>query len=193
MKRTIIVHGMPSKEEYLNKSVDSPSNCHWLPWLQKQLLVNNILAQTPEFPEPYHPVYEEWKKVFEQMGIDKETHLVGHSAGAGFLLRWLSETETSVGKVALIAPWIDLDDELGNKNFECILDEFLLKKTTQLTVFVSNDDDEQIIRSVTEIQKNIPSIEIKNFTGKGHFTLSDMGTREFPELTEFLISNNINS
>ncbi len=57
MKTAIIVHGMPPKEEYFNSAYPSQSNKHWIPWIQKQLILNGILAQTPEMPEPYDPDY----------------------------------------------------------------------------------------------------------------------------------------
>jgi len=38
MKTAIIIHGMPYKdEEYYNIDHSASSNCHWLPWIQKQL------------------------------------------------------------------------------------------------------------------------------------------------------------
>lgn len=107
MKTAIILHGMPDKEDYFEPTADAESNCHWLPWLQRQLIVKNILAQTPEMPEPYSPNYEKWCSVFNQFTVSEETNLIGHSCGGGFLLRWLSENKQKVGKVALVAPWID--------------------------------------------------------------------------------------
>lgn len=46
MKTAIIIHGMTEKETYYNLNKDSDSNAHWLPWIQKQLLTNDILSQT---------------------------------------------------------------------------------------------------------------------------------------------------
>jgi len=45
MKTAIIIHGMPSKEEYFSPKTKSQSNGHWLPWIQKQLILNGILAR----------------------------------------------------------------------------------------------------------------------------------------------------
>lgn len=86
MKTAIIIHGMPPKEEYFNAEYPSSSNKHWIPWIQKQLILNGILAQTPEMPEPYDPDYTKWYSVFEQFTIDGDTQLIGHSCGGGFLL-----------------------------------------------------------------------------------------------------------
>ncbi len=139
MQTAIIVHGMPSKEEYLDGTVPSPSNSHWLPWLQRQLLLRGIVAQTPEMPEPYEPKYELWKSVFEQFTLNEETVLVGHSCGGGFLVRYLSENEIKVGAVVLVAPWIDTERSLATKMFDFSIDTHLAQKTRKLTVFVSSE------------------------------------------------------
>jgi len=48
-------------------------------------------------PEPYSPDYAKWCSVFKQFVIDSDTQLIGHSCGAGFLLRYLSENDVKVG------------------------------------------------------------------------------------------------
>ena len=188
MKTAIILHGMPFEEEYYNSEISSPSNTHWLSWLQQQLIVNKILAQTPEFPEPYKPVYEKWCEVFEQFKVDKDTILVGHSCGAGFLLRWLSENKINVGKVVLVAPWIDPEKELQTNFFDFEIDKELLSRVESLCVFVSSDDYKVILDSVKIITEQLPQIAVKNFEGKGHFTLGEMKTEKFPELIEYILS-----
>ena len=101
MRTAIILHGMPSKEEYFDPDNESPSNQHWLPWIQRQLILNGVLAQVIELPEPYIPKYGKWASVFEQFKVYAETDLIVHSCGAGFLVRWLSEHKIKVGKVSV--------------------------------------------------------------------------------------------
>lgn len=107
MKNAIIVHGWNSKSEYFDEGELSPSNRHWIPWLQKQLLVKGIQTQTPEMPLPYKPQYDLWKNEFEKLEPEKANILVGHSCGGGFLTRWLSENKTSHDQIILVAPWLD--------------------------------------------------------------------------------------
>jgi predicted alpha/beta hydrolase family esterase len=178
---------MPDKEKYFDTTrADSQSNSHWLPWLQQQLVLKGVLAQTPELPEPYSPDYKKWREVFEQFKIDRDTMLVGHSCGAGFLVRWLSENKIQVGKVALVGPWLDPHHTAPNKFFDFTLDPELLARTQGLSAFYSTDDGEEVLTSVEMLKAAIPALEEKKFSGRGHFTLSDMGTREFPELLEWL-------
>lgn len=190
MKTAIILHGMPDKEDYYNPKGDAESNCHWLPWIQRQLIVQGTLAQTPEMPEPYLPNYEKWSEVFSQFKVGADTDLVGHSCGGGFLLRWLSENKKKVGKLVLVAPWTDPTNELGDENnfFDFEIDSRLAERIGGIYILNSSNDDDVIHKSVEEIMKKLPSTKLVEIENKGHFTLSGMGTREFPELAEILIT-----
>lgn len=188
MKTAIIVHGMPSKKEYLDSTQPSPPNAHWLPWIQRQLILNGVLAQTPEMPEPYEPDYQKWSAVFDQFHIDADTLLVGHSCGAGFLVRWLSEHAVTVGKVALVAPWLDPTHVFSPKMFDgWQIDESLAARTANIKVFISTDDDKEQLDSVTLLKEKITGIEVQEFTDKGHFCFNHMKTQEFSELKDLLV------
>ncbi len=184
MKTAIILHGKPPREEYFDEATPSPSNLHWLPWLQKQLLLKGVLAQTPELPEPYSPVYATWRSVFEQLRIDKNTTLVGHSCGAGFLLRWLSELRVETGKVALVAPFLDPNRNKVETNFFSFeINENLAARTGGMNVFFSTDDGPDILTSVGLIKSGLKDVKITQFSNRGHFTF----TETFPELLQWLI------
>ncbi len=179
MKKAIILHGMSdSKEEYDGHE----SGHHWLPWLKTELEKQGYEAFTPELPEPYHPVYETWRGVFEEYVLDKDTVLVGHSCGAGFLVRYLSENNVQVGKVVLVAPYLDPDGDHIPEFFDFPIKRNLVAQTKGMTMFISTDDDEDIQESVRIIERECDGIEKRVFEGMGHFTFGEMGTREFPEL-----------
>lgn len=179
---------MPSKEEYFDATTPSPSNSHWLPWIQKQLITHGVLAQTIELPEPYEPVYEKWGHIFNQLLIDEETILIGHSCGAGFLVRWLSENKVKTGKVALVAPFLDPDhDEVQSNFFHFQIDSNIIERVKRMAVFFSTDDEKEILASVNQIRMAIPAIEMNEFVDKGHFTFGDMKSEEFPELLDWLV------
>lgn len=189
MKNAIIIHGMPSKEEYFEVGRSSSSNNQWLPWLQAKLVKQNILAQTPEMPEPYNPKYEEWKKVFEQFEINEETTLVGHSCGGGFLVRFLSENNIRVGKVFLVAPWLDTEKYLKTGMFDFNLDKNLADKTNGVTVIYSLDDEDYILETIEKIKKETENINFIEYKDKGHFCTEDLGGEEFPELLNLVLGN----
>lgn len=190
MKKAIILHGMPNREEYFNPKNNSQSNSHWLPWLQQQLLVNNILTQTPEMPAPYAPNYADWKKEFEQFQLDENTMLIGHSLGAGFLIKYLSENNLKINKLALVAPFINSAKAFKEMEFfeDFVIDQALLSRTSESALFISRDDDTFILQDYLELKEKLLGLEIFGFQDKGHFTFEDMGTQEFPELLKYLLN-----
>lgn len=188
MKSAIIIHGMPDKSAFFDLKEPSPSNRHWFAWLQKRLLINGILTQTPEMPDPCTPDYEKWKKVFDQFKIDENTILIGHSCGGGFIVKWLSENNIKVDKVYLVAPWINTKREFDVPMFDNLqIDESLTTKTKSLNIFCSTNDFDYINNSVDILKSKIKNITIREFKDYGHFTFDDMKTVEFPELLEEIL------
>jgi uncharacterized protein len=184
MKTAIILHGMAdSKEEYDGRE----SEHHWIPWLSSKLGLEGYIVYTPEMPEPYAPDYDSWKRVFENFFIDEETVLVGHSCGGGFLVRYLSENDIKVGKVVLVAPWLDPDQDHCPEFFDFKIKRNLVAFTDGVTILVSTDDDSDILDSVKMIRTQCDTVEVREFTDKGHFTFGEMGTKEFPELLEIIL------
>jgi predicted alpha/beta hydrolase family esterase len=187
MKNAVLVHGAPSKEDYLDPQKPSESNAHWFPWLQKQLIINGINTQTPDMPDSYKPDYEKWRREFERYDIGPQTLLVGHSTGAGFLLRWLSENkDTSVGKIILVAPYIGFGAKVPTSFFNFTLDENLADRTGRLVIFNSDDDKGYIQRSANELRHKLKgaNTKYKEFQKYGHFTFEDMKSEKFSELLE---------
>jgi len=189
MSNAIIIHGMPSREEFLNP-LGSRHMKHWLPWLQKELIDAGIPTELPEFPEPYDPDYGAWSALFETLTITPDTHLVGHSCGAGFLVRWLSEHAVPVGKVALVAPWVDPTHVYAQKMFgEWELDLTVAERTRGMSMFVSLDDEQDVIDTANLLREKISKLQIREFMDRGHFVHSQMGTDEFPELLDFVLGS----
>lgn len=187
MKKAIIIHGYNNKSEFLDESRPSSSNDHWIPWLQRQLLLNGIEAQTPEMPGFYEPNYEKWKDLLDKFEPDENTMLVGHSCGGGFLVRWLSENNKKVGKVVLVAPWLDPNKKIDPNFFNFEIDPNLVSRTDGVIIMYSTDDNPQIFKSIDILKSKIENLQIKEFTGKGHFILSRMKTEKFPELLAILL------
>ncbi len=179
---------MPSKEEYFDLATPAASNNQWFPWAQKRLSLMGVVAQTPEMPEPFRPDYENWKKVFEQFVLDRDTTLIGHSCGGGFIVRWLSENDVKVGKVILVAPWINpssTDTAPGFFDFE--IDEDLASKTQELHLFISSDDEQEELDTAEMIERKVRHVITHRFTDKGHFCVGfNLKDEQFPELIEVL-------
>jgi predicted alpha/beta hydrolase family esterase len=190
MKTAILLHGRPSRAEYLESEHPSPSNSHWLPWLQRELLRKGVLAQAPEAANPYKPTYEAWKNAIGQFGPDEETILVGHSCGAGMIVQWLSKNpKVRVGKVILVAPWIDVEKE-DWPAFDFELEENIADRTAGLVIYNSSNDVEEIQTSVKELRKRLKNIRYVEFENRGHFTHKYMPDDTFPELLKECLAGN---
>lgn len=187
MKTAIIIHGYSDKSEYLDVSRPSPSNDHWIPWLQRQLQLKGILAQAPDMPGFYEPNYATWKEMLERFNLDEETILVGHSCGGGFLVRYLSENEIKVGKVVLVAPWLDPNKEIDKEFFDFQIDENVANKTAELTVMYSKDDVESVLTTIEILKSKTKGIKFQEFENKGHFVLNSLKSDQFPELLANLV------
>jgi predicted alpha/beta hydrolase family esterase len=183
MRTALIVHGMPLRDMYLDPATPSPSNYHWIPWLQKQLLLNNVLAQAPEMPTPYEPDFEFWSQTFGGLSIDGDTTLVGWSGGGGFLVRWLSERrDVRVRKVVLVAPWVDPSRTRTGAFFDFSISPELVTRSGELVVFYSdNDTDPSVEESAHRILAAAPAAKSRIFH-LGHFGHWDMPVPEFPDL-----------
>ncbi|MFA5109472.1 MAG: alpha/beta fold hydrolase [Patescibacteria group bacterium] len=187
MKNSIIIHGTCGQEEYFSDKYPSLSNSHWLPWLQKQLLINDIFTQTPEMPEAYRPDYEKWSREFIRLEVNENTVLVGHSCGGGFLLRWLSENKIKIKKLILVAPWLDPRRDKTISFFDFEIDQNIKERIGEIHLLVSKDDEADILESVAIIKNSIADITYHEFINHGHFCFNDMKTDKFPELLSYIL------
>lgn len=192
MKNALLIHGTPDREEYFDPAYPSPSNSHWFPWLQKQLLIREYETQTPEMPKSYKPDYEAWRFEFERHAVTEETLLVGHSCGGGFLVRWLSEHPQPVTRLILAAPWMDPFKNHCVPGFFDFKINPELTELTDLHLIYSDNDSEEVELSVGKIKQELPRINLHLMPGLGHFCtsdlgLSDSGRTEFPALLSILL------
>ena len=190
MKNAIILHGGPSKEEYYDPKAPSMSNAHWIPWLQGQLLKADVSAATPEVPHSYDRNWEVWNREFERFEIGPETILVGHSTGAGFIVKYLSiHPDLKVAKVVLVAPWLDPDREQTKDFFDDFeIDADMVVRTAGLTIFHSDNDQDSVQKTTKILRGTIRDIDYREFHNYGHFCIEDMKTVEFPELRDEALS-----
>jgi predicted alpha/beta hydrolase family esterase len=191
MKNAILVPGRPDKEEHYNPLRPSNSEDHWFGWLKRQLILKDIHAVAIEPPFPFRPRYEEWKKEFERFDITPETILVGHSCGGGFLVRYLSEhRELKVGKVVLVAPWMNpFNYEVSDTDsfFDFEIDGEFPSRTAGVTVFISSDDEKSVIKTVEILKEKVANLRLKQYSDRGHFCTSDLNGVAFPELLEEVV------
>lgn len=189
MTNAILLHGLPSKEEYYNPDRPSASNAHWFPWLQNQLLMKDIKADTPEVFKPFEMKWDEWVNEVERFDISPETILVGHSMGGGFWLRYLSEhPDLRVKQVVLVAPWINLHHEEKTDFFDFELEPSVTDQASKFTIFASDNDMPEVQNSVEYLREKLAAAEFVDFHNYGHFCTRDLGTDAFPEILNEIIN-----
>jgi predicted alpha/beta hydrolase family esterase len=198
VKKVILIHGWGDKDYFYDPNTPTASNSHWFPWLSNQLIIRDIHAVAIEMPKSYYPEYELWKKELERFELDEDTILVGHSCGGGFLVRYLSENNVKVGKVVLVAPWLGIlspeADNSTDKNtifdqtfFQFEIDKNLASETGGLSLIESTNDMPGVKESIQIIKDSVNVVKITTLENKGHFTLKDLGTVEFPELLQEIL------
>lgn len=188
MKNVIIVHGQPNKENYYDPQLGVSSNFAWIPWVQKQLLIRDIMPNVPEMPHAHAPEYTSWKREFERFDVTPDTMLVGHSMGGGFLVRWLTENpDAKPARVVLVAP--SLDPLRTNETGFCEFDiDPTITDRTHLVVMTSDNDSANAETTVSMIREALPQVDIRMFKGYGHFIPNhSLGKETLEELVDIIL------
>lgn len=162
---------------------------HWMPWLQRQLSTLGVPTEAPHLPRPWSPDYQAFKAAFEQYEVDRSTVLVGHSCGAAFLVRWLGETKHRVAKLILVAPWkIPDPGDAGRRAFyEYPIDKGIRSRVDEIVMFTADDEEPDGKESLRIFHRALGGTVVE-LPGRGHYTLGDMKTEEFPELLERIVT-----
>ena len=172
----IFCHGVMGPDEVWNKRQYNETK-GWKDWLQFTVeSEHDVLMQIPRFPHAHALLmkYDEWEKIMVIQDINHDTTLIGHSAGGGFILKYMSKhPDLNVRQIILVAPWIDAEDFQPFGFYKDIkLDKKIVSQTKcGIDLLISDDDMPHIISSFDKIVKNIPEINVHRFSGVGHFIL----------------------
>ncbi|MEK7566831.1 MAG: alpha/beta hydrolase [Patescibacteria group bacterium] len=190
MLNVIIIHGCPQDAEKAMGLETRAYDKHWIPWIKKELTAKGIKTETPLMPEPWMPDYEKFKQEFEKYDVGENTILIGHSCGSAFLVRWLSERKKMVFKLILVAPWKipDKDDKFRKEFYGYRVDETIKSRVKKIIMFTSDNEEADGKKSLEIFHKALGG-EIIELKGRGHYTMNDMKTAEFPELLEAILGH----
>lgn len=181
----IIIHGCPSNKEKSLSPEMRTYDKHWIPWIKKELTSKGIKTETPLMPNPWEPVYEDFKKEFEKYSISENTVLIGHSCGCSFLVRWLGESKQKVKKLILVAPWkiSHPDGGFREKFYIYPIDETIKSRVKEIIMFTANDEEEDGKKGLKMFHNSLGG-KVVSLEGRGHYCFKNMKTEEFPELLE---------
>lgn len=137
----------------------------------------------PHWPNATNAKYEEWKIMLGKIAraLKNNVILVGHSLGAIFLAKYLSENRfpKKIRATFLIAGPYDaknLDESLGDFTLPKSLKR-LEKQGGRIFLYQSEDDKIVPFAHVGKYKRALPSAIVRIFKKRGHFLQSD-----FPEL-----------
>lgn len=178
----LILHGKPPRERYENPDLPKPHEANWLPWLASEMAKRGLDTVIPQFPMPYEPDYGAYCTTLEQYDVEHGV-IVAHSAGAEFILHWLSENkDISLQQLLLVAPWADDKRKYGDFS-DYTLDLGLPKRVDRITIVSSLDDSQAIQDNVAKLRNAIQPTKLVEFENLGHFMLgNNMTGTTFPEL-----------
>ncbi|MBE2896659.1 serine hydrolase family protein [Pasteurellaceae bacterium HPA106] len=132
---------------YIVHGYTASRDAHWFPWLAAQCEQHNILARALAMPNSHAPHFGEWLQTLrEEIQLDRETILVGHSLGCISLLQYLN-SEKNVMPIAgaiLVSGFHECVTGLSELDEFCTsaLDfDFLKQKISHKVVLSARDDE----------------------------------------------------
>lgn len=190
-KQIILIHGgltFDTYKDYLSflKNLKIDLNRYrrtkWSDSLRKDL-GSRFDVLLPKMPNPMNAKYNEWKILFKKIAflLDNNVILIGHSLGAIFLAKYLSENKFPKKILATLLVSPPYDDE----GMEESLGDFVLSKNLgrlnkrggKIFIYQSKDDPVVPCAHLEKYKKALPGAIIREFKKRGHFD-----QLKFPEL-----------
>ncbi|MAZ29690.1 hypothetical protein CL655_00185 [bacterium] len=156
----------------------------WRDWLQVELEAAGYEWLFMAMPNKQNADYEAWKIWFEKVvpfiEVDNDTHVIGYSLGACFLLRYLSENESPfhISKLHLIALALPTDSEsIGSFGVDTKIIDRIEARAEVINLYHSKNDTICPYADSEKVAAVISGAKLHTFTDRGHFLQP-----EFPEL-----------
>lgn len=130
MKNAIILHGAGSNPKRF-----------WLSWLAKNLRKEGFNVWVPQLPDSDTPnLKKQLPFILKNWKFDKETVLVGHSAGCPLILAILEEIKVPIAKAILVAGYID-PDKRPSLILKSKYNWKKIRESAREFVFINSDND----------------------------------------------------
>ena len=191
-KQVVIIHGgdtFESHEAYLNFlknfKIDL-DRCRigkgsWKRWLHHALGEEYDII-LPEMPGASNAQYEEWKLWMEKLIplLNDEIILVGHSLGASFLVKYLSEAPCPKKVLGVFLVSTPFDTDSDGYSLASFSHQGKIKLQNQnVYLYHSKDDPAVPFSAMEKFQKALPHAHARAFEDRRH-----MNQLEFPELAD---------
>lgn len=195
MQQVLVIHGGTTFQDY-NSYLEYLSNKpiyldrflptrFWKERLQDDL-GDSYQVLTPKMPNPTNARYSEWKLWFEHISelLDDNVILIGHSMGAIFLAKFLSENtyKPKVRATILIATPYDDESIEDLTDFKITsLSSKLSEQAGILTIINGLDDPVIAVSDIEKYQADLPNAVFHTLSAPDHFV-----RESFPELIEII-------
>lgn len=193
-KQVILIHGgstFDTDKDYLlflkNLEIDLDRYRRTEKWSDslRQELGSGFDVLLLKMPNPMNAKYNEWKILFKKIALllDNNVILIGHSLGAIFLVKYLSENKfpKKIQATLLVSPPYDDEDReesLGGFRLSKNLDR-LVKQGGKIFIYHSQDDPVVPYSQLKKYKKALPNAMVREFKKRGHFYQP-----KFPELVK---------
>lgn len=187
MKNAIILH-----------SSHNNSKGNWIPWLKKELEKRNQKIWTPDLPNAEYPDVDKWVDYIfsnKEWQFDKESVIIGHSAGATAILGLLQKLrkEIKIDKAILVAGLVKLTtlpkiNKIAKGLLKKPFDYKKIKNSSKNFYFIHSDNDRYQcdIKQGKIMQKKLGGKLIVR-PGEDHFNLETSPKyKKLPLLLEIL-------
>lgn len=165
---------------------------HWFPEIKKKLEKNGVEVCRPDFPTPEAQTLENWLEILDEqeMEIDENTVLIGHSTGAVFILSVLEKIDAEIEAAFLISGFTGklqderfdpLNETFAEKDFDF---EKIKNSARDFYIFHSESDPYVPLEKAAELAPKIDA-NLELVAGAGHFN-TESGYTDFPELWQEL-------
>ena len=170
----VFCHGVMDPEQDWNARTYNPTK-GWKYWLQFMAETeHDVIMQIPQFPHGHALLmkYDEWAAIMDRQDSGEDTVLIGHSAGGGFVLKYLAmHPNLRIRQAVLVAPWIDVENfqPFGFYQGMRLSNDLVVQTKEGIDLMISDDDDSYILGSADKIMKDAPAVRLHRFSGRGHF------------------------
>jgi len=182
-KQVLLIHGGSTFDTYkdylsflknLKIDLNRYKRTKWSDSLRKKL-GNRFDVLLPKMPNPMNAKYNEWKILFKKIAslLDDNVILIGHSLGAIFLVKYLSENKfpQKILATMLVSPPYDdegMEESLGDFVLPKSLNKFN-RQGGRIFIYQSKDDSVVPHSHLEKIQKGAAKSYYKRIQEKRTF------------------------
>lgn len=163
---------------------------NWFPSVKKELEAEGLIVISKEFPDNDLARASYWIPfLLNELKVDENTILVGHSSGAIAAMR-LAEERPILGSILVGAyhTHLNMDKEKQSGYFDNAWNWESIKNNQQWTVLFASQDDPWIPIDQARYIHSQLNCEYHEYKDEGHFG-GDYFKSTFPELSHAIIRN----